>query len=256
MGRSVSSSVGSWWMRVLLGVLLVTSLTSLVTTPVGAAVNTCGAAGNYYVGRGWNPAGAEPTGASARIMRPAAADLCTSANTTSSAWTMLANDAGTGWAQIGFVNLNWSSSNTPTHDKNEFFMQWRKNASSPAYTLYWGSPSVGSAWEFQATRWTSDGNIHLILDGANEWHTDFDPVDAWPGRSTQFFGETWRPGSDYFGTQGNRAEFRDVQSKTPSDGWANRNWTFGVSDFCYGHVHEVTNNSKFETWTSPLDHTC
>jgi len=171
---------------------------------------------------------------------------------------MLAPNRPDGWAQIGFVSQNTTSSNPATGwDHNHFFMQWWRGNGYAVHTLYWGTPSSGSSWKFQATRQAGDGRIHLLKDGISQWETDFDPLDAWgsTGRNAEFFAEITNKGSDFYGTSGNRTDYAQVQSKTV-DGWANQNWNYGGSNLCYGKVNELTSNSHFEVWTSPLDHNC
>jgi len=166
---------------------------------------------------------------------------------------MLATDDGNGWAQIGFDNAN--QTNGSIWDLNDFFIQWRRGSGYSLMYLYWGAPSSGSSYDFKATRETSDGYIHLIKDGADEWQTDFDPLNAWRYRNSEFFNETHHRGDDFYGTSGNRIDFSNVQSKTIS-GWQYQNWNMAGTSECYGHVSEVTGNSHFQSWTAPLDHNC
>lgn len=241
--------------------MVVIMLMSWLPTEVGAATTACGTVGNYFAGRGFEPPGYEPRGAAANI-EVRTAPLCSSGpDTDSSAWSMLAADDGGGWAQIGYIHKNYGS--TPLR----FFYEWLSRPGGSFEQVFFGSPVYGNTYNFKASRYPSDGKIHLLLDNASppgaacdDTHlcvTTFDPLDVWPGINAEWFAETLHPGDDVVGTSSNRTDFIAVKVKKPDDTWVNENFNFGdPPDFCYYHAQEVTVDSFFRTWTEPVDHNC
>ena len=97
---------------------------------------------------------------------------------------MLRHPAGTGYAQIGYLDKNWGV-------EHRFFWEWVEGGSgtSGLHTGIWGTPVINSSYNFKVSWYPSDGLIHLLLGFGyvpppNQQGfypvTDFNPVVEWP----------------------------------------------------------------------------
>jgi hypothetical protein len=246
------------------GVLTATLLAAALVAaragdPIAYGATSCGSNIHVFAGRSFNPPGYESHGARANVLRTASPDLCTSGQTTdSSVWVMLAGDGTSdGYAQIGYIYKNYGS------DANRFFYEWRKTSGGSFVQVMFGTPVHGDTYDFRASRYDTDGHIHLILDGAQAQcgasdcaETNFDPLTAWSGTNNQWFEETQYQGDDVHGTSGEKTDLNGVNTRAPSGDWVVQTWNGGGTGQCFIHTDEINTNSHFQSWTSPLNHSC
>jgi hypothetical protein len=228
-----------------------------------AASSTCGTHGNYFVvviPQTQDGSNADGVQSNIEARSPA---LCSSVSTERfSLGTVLigGNGGADGYAQIGW-----------TRDTNlcclRFFWQWQQSDGSTVHTGFWGSPSVGTRYNFKVTRLASDGLLHMnYLDpdqrppcNQNGFcpETNFDPHSAWSGHHAEVFGEVNYPGNDMPGLAGAKAEFAQIQVRPLNTGWQNpaSTWLLQFNDRpCYWHLGDADQPVLLRTWTDPVNH--
>jgi hypothetical protein len=173
-------------------------------------------------------------------------------------WSMLAESGGFGgYAQIGYVVTLGSP--------RRYLWQWSKDGSAPIYTAKWGTPPLQSTVSFTASRYPSDGHIHLYYaigttppdnQLGNHPETNFDPLNAWADSATEFASETQDRQNDLPGGAQDHQGFTSVQEKNINEVWGSQ--TFNATDstnLCYFNKAKYS-DSHFGVWTDPQDHQC
>jgi hypothetical protein len=246
------------------------------SSPASATSCTYVLPGNVHDGRVYNPP--ETTfkvrGAEAQI-ETRTPDVCTTGPYAfSGGWAMLAADDGNGWAQVGWERHYYTCGTCI-----RYLWEWTADQhSQPIHTGMYsvsGEPSSGSFHTYTVSRFTSDGVIHLKVDGNNVQCNDegfcgvtgFDPQLWWTtGCSSticingEWFGEASFVDSDLPGSSGSKMDVSVVSEK---DGQSPGNWFqkavdgsswSGFQD-CYWAKQDIyTDSSGFHVWTDPIGH--
>jgi hypothetical protein len=209
-----------------------------------------------------------PTGGSVRVRGTASdisvypGDLCTSFTATmSAAWVMVSADNNSGYAQIGYVHKY----NAQLVVIRRNFFQWTKDKVT-IHTGYWGNPGVGSVHNYKASRYMTDGMIHLLYDdgsaGCNAENppncgvTDFDPTQAWSGLKSIWAGEATDEGTDVPGTEPQPANFTGLVFRDQNGDWLWNGWTDSTVSKCYFHLTASVSLQYMQVWTDPTNHGC
>lgn len=225
-----------------------------------AATSNCGTAGNYFAGRYYAPAASELLVRGARAdIEQKQANLCTGgANSESLGQSMLAANEEFRWAQIGWVHKNYGDVYL------RYLWEWTGTGGAINQS-YFGYPHYDTSDTFTVNRYESDSKIHLLLNGvAPDCNiqevcpvTGYDPVNQWDGGiHAEWFGESFHPGTDLPGTDSNRMDFLNVETKGGAGNWNSNGFSSpAIEDFCYYHVNTAS-SSHIKVWTDPLNHQC
>ena len=251
--------------RLILVTIALASLLGPGSAPSSAAESSCGTDDNmnYFIGVAKDAAkplrGAR---ADIQVFKPA---LCgTSRNLTSSTWAMVAEAGVTsaqGYAQIGYLRKNFGSVGF------RYFWQWTRDGSS-RYTSYFGDPPEGVSLQFEVTRDSSTGHLHMLRSTQQGpcntdnvcAETDFDPLTAWNDAEAQFYSEPHEKENDIAGTGCCHVDWTEVQVKNENNSWVSMEWSrWRGGDYwgkCYWHLNRVDTSTHFKTWTEPTSHVC
>jgi hypothetical protein len=242
-----------------LGIAVIMMLLCLGFLPIGSAeaAVTCGIQDPTFSGRGYDPSGYQPRGAEAEVDIRSGV-LCqggSGPDTFFTSWVMIANQASSGYAQVGHMFKNFGSVS------HRFFYEY--DVGPGGFTrVFWGTPVFGNHHNFRASRSTSDGHIHFTVEGNNPpgsvpGETNFDPLVAWSGTVAWWSSETAHIGSDVPGTPSNKTNFEFVHHKNNNETWQLQNWNLvALPTACYFSVSEVTSDSHFRSWTNDPNHGC
>jgi hypothetical protein len=135
--------------------------------------------------------------------------LCGAADSVSLAWVMIADNAGNGWTQSGYI---WRQGITGSY----LFAQYSKNGSA-WYTAYYASaPSTALYYELYDFNGAA---MDLVAHGYQLLTTPWDPVVEWSAPwLPEWEGETVYPGDDVPGTQASPTYFSSLGIKTTRSG--------------------------------------
>jgi hypothetical protein len=220
--------------------------------PAYAAASTCGSNVHYWDGTkvfSPNPSTSAYIDGADGFIQVRHADLCTSqSNAFSYAYSMVSVPGAGKLAQVGWTNYAALCC-------LRFQWEWFAN-SSTLYTAYWGSPSLGTSYDFEVQT-QSDGKLHMYENSGVPPCNQAGqcPVTSWvlhnqgTSSNAQFYGEVNYPGSDVPGTDTNRATF--FISELWNGVWGHYAWN-GLSSGCsYYKYDNLISNSEFDTYTKP-----
>jgi hypothetical protein len=259
-------------------------VTTIGAEPTLAANSNCGGSATRWDGAiSANPPNGGYTNLVGADVQVRATNLCSNIGTEvapfSAAWTALANNAGTSWAQIGY--FEGDTTGPCSANNHVFFVDWKPVDSGDMCYLVEDSnghdPSNGDFHNFEVLRGDIDGIctnssnycLFMLLDNACPiktstgntycFHSGWDPHEKWTNSFGEFSGETHRYGDDIVGDDnGNTAVFKNV-SENGQVGNYNLSFISGnlgnsTSSCPYYKANSISNDQKFEIWTHPPSH--
>lgn len=266
-GRSIPR--GSFFMALLLLVLL----SMVVASPRARAdAGTCSTFGNFFDGYYQDPSAQDKFRGVQALVSVVSPNLCVTVqgrNNFSTAWTMIADHYGAGWAQSGYFRYYGASQ---LFHWSEFSL----NGSSWQDTFLPGPAYVNeSYWYLQNWAPSCDGNagfpcIQMKVGGTIISETPFDPYGNWTEPfSPEWFGETSYRESDVPGVPAARVSFSQMlvedwngaylTSLPPLLARRDYNYASGQNAYCMDpwlDPSRVQATRAFEIWTADPGRTC
>jgi hypothetical protein len=181
--------------------------------PASAEIYNCDSYGSKFAG--WLNYGAYYEGVSAEltVRYGAVCDTDQNNNNFSTAWTMLASNAGGGgYVQSGFMRAYGSL----------IYHFAEQNRDGSSYTRVYGSPiSVGEIHRYWQ-QWDSTCScLHSNVDTTRFMNSSFDPFSVWTTPfSEQFVGEVKHVASDMPGVGGGPTKFANISVQDYYNHWA------------------------------------
>lgn len=210
-----------------------------------AAVACAGARSNYFDGKYTN---SSTTYGARAVIETFYPGLCTGgASTFSNAWSMIAPQATTGWAQSGYVKDTIMSQTTVY-----YFAQWKKNTAATPNTLYTSpGPANGAVIEYKSVV-NSNGYIDMYRGATLMATSTWKPADFWGAQpwSNQYFGETGHCETDVPGLDFNPVSLTSVQYRSQVGGtWLTPVGLTGVHHCGSTYQYATVSSTAFNIWT-------
>ncbi len=156
---------------------------------------------------------------------------------------MLAPQATTGWAQVGYVKDTAVSSST------YFLTQYKRNTATAPVTGYWASGG-GVRYTYKTQYNSATQRIDMYVNTTKYSITNFDPNLYWGGQpwSSQYSGETGHCQSDMPGTAGDHEGLAFVKLLSGSS-WVTPSSPQKTVNCSTRYAQLTLGSGTFDIWT-------